>query len=260
MQLSSADLEEFGSDLSHVGAGYHNRRNFFTGLLDMNFKIWGNEWDNAAALNSIIQRDGERVSTEDSVKIFNATSINVNLHSSTYHDGVNPFGDFVNPRTFEIASCRAFQLADERRHLNDCFVVGDEMVTFSSLQDFRDKAAHYLANPHERIEIAEAAHQRVLAQHTYEHRMLELLGVIAGRNSAWIPRGGGLPTAEEIIRQEEPGSELTQVMQRFVGHGPLTLEDISTEIEKGEGELTRSEAMILLLNEFRRWGLEKGVL
>jgi hypothetical protein len=49
-------------------------------------------------------------------------------------------------------------------------------------------------------------------------------------------------------------------MQRFEGSGPMTLEDISTEIEKAEGELTRTEAMILLLNEFRRWGLEKGVL
>jgi spore maturation protein CgeB len=260
LQLSPADMEEFGSDLSHVGAGYHNRRNFFAGLLDLNFKIWGNEWDAAAALNSVIQRDGERVTTEDSVKVFNATSINVNLHSSTYHDGVNPFGDFVNPRTFEIASCRAFQLVDERRYLNDCFAEGSEMITFSSLQDFREKAAHYLANPHQRIEIAEAARQRVLAQHTYEHRMLELLGLIAGRNPAWIPRGGGLPTAEEIIKQEKPGSELAQVMQRFEGCGPMTLEEISTEIEKGEGALTNTEAMILLLNEFRRWGLEKGVL
>ena len=49
-------------------------------------------------------------------------------------------------------------------------------------------------------------------------------------------------------------------MQRFVGKGPLTLEGVAEEIERGKGELSRTEAMILLLNEFRRWGIEKGVM
>lgn len=29
-------------------------------------------------------------------------------------DGVEPYGDFVNPRTFESAACGAFQLVDSR--------------------------------------------------------------------------------------------------------------------------------------------------
>ena len=261
LQLSRSKLQEFGSDLSHVGAGYHNRRQFFAGLLDLDFKIWGSEWDNAGILNRAIQREGERVSTEDTVKIFNATRININLHSSTYHSGVNPFGDFINPRTFEIACCGAFQVVDEREYLLEIFQRDSEITTFSSLQELRDKALYYLEKPQERKQIAAAARERVLSQHTYEHRMLELLGVIAGRNPGWSPHSGGLPTAEEIIRQEgNPESDLAKVMQRFTDRGPLTLEDIAVDIEKDEGELSRTEAMILLLNEFRRWGLEKGVL
>lgn len=260
LQLTTSEQEEFGSDLSHVGAGYHNRRQFFSGLLDFDFKIWGSEWDNPGPLSHVVQRHGERISTEDSVKIFNATRININLHSSTYHEGVNPFGDFLNPRTFEIACCGAFQLVDERRYLSENFDVGSEIISFANSNEFREKASHYLEQPEEREEIAAAARQRVLARHTYDHRLLEMLGVIAGRSPDWEPCAGGLPTAEEIIHQAGSESDLAGVMQRFVGRGPLTLEDVASEIEGSGGELSRTEAMILLLNEFRRWGLEKGVM
>ncbi len=260
LELTPEEIAEFGSDLSHVGAGYHNRRDFFAGLLDFDFKIWGSDWEKAGPLSHIIQRDGERIPTEDTIKIFNASKINVNLHSSTYHSGVNPFGDFLNPRTYEIAACGAFQLVDERRYLAENFEVGTEVVTFNSLQDMRDLAREYLEKPEERAEIAAASRQRVLKEHTFEHRLRELMGVIAGRYPEWKPKGGGLPTAEELIRAAGEDSEMVAVMERFIGKGPLTLEDVAADIEKGEGEFTRTEAMILLLNEFRRWGLEKGVM
>jgi len=260
LELTAEEQSEFGSDLSHVGAGYFNRREFFTGLLDYDFKIWGSEWENSGVLRKIVQRGGERISTEETVKIFNATKINVNLHSSTFHSGVNPFGDFLNPRSFEIAATGAFQLVDQRVELGENLAIGTEVDTFTSLKEFREKANYYLENPQMRIEMAEAARSRVLQEHTYEHRMSELLGVIAGRCPKWQPKGGGLPTAEDLIAEVGEDSELGEVMQKFVGRGPMTLEEIATEIEKGEGELKRTEAMILLLNEFRRWGLEKGVV
>ncbi len=260
LELTSQERKIYGSDLSHVGAGYHNRREFFNGLLDFDFKIWGNEWDNCGPLLRVLQRRGERISTEETVKIFNAAKINVNLHSSTYHSGVNPFGDYLNPRTFEIASCGAFQLVDERAYLTENFTPDEEIVTFASREEFRDKAKFYLEHEDKRRKIAAAGRARTLREHTYQHRMLELMGVICGRRPDWKPKGGDLPTAEELIRQAGEDSELAQVMRRFVGRGPLTLDGIAGEIEREKGELTRTEAMILLLNEFRQWGIEKGVV
>lgn len=259
VNLSPAQIREFGSDLSHVGAGYHNRRLTFLKLLDHDFRLWGNDWDNCGPLTSILQRGGARLSTEESVLVFNASRVNLNLHSSTYHDAVNPFGDFVNPRTFEIGACGGFQLVDERSLLGECFKT-DEIVTFRDLKELRDKVDYYLTHTEERRRIAETCRNRVLAEHTYSHRMLELLGIIAGSDPEWRPRAGGLPTAEEIIRQAGEDSELAKVMRRYQSSEPLTLEDLSWRIERGGGELSRTEAMILLLNEFRRWGLEKGVL
>ena len=44
----------------------------------------------AEGLTRVLQRNGARIDTDDAVRIFNATAINLNLHSSTYHDGVDP--------------------------------------------------------------------------------------------------------------------------------------------------------------------------
>jgi spore maturation protein CgeB len=259
-KLTPEELQTFSSDVSHVGAGYYNRRHLFTGLLDYNFKIWGSDWEKAGILDQAIQRQGARISIEETCKIFSATTININLHSSQYHEGVNPFGDFINPRTFELGGCGAFQLVDQRKYLAENFEIGSEIETFGDLQELRDKIDYFLAHGEERQMIAIAAHQRILAEHTYDHRLSEMMGVIAAAKPDWEPRAGGLPTAEEIIRQAGEDSELAGVMRRFIGKGPLTLEDVAQDIEQGEGELVRAEAMILLLNEFRRWGLEKGVM
>jgi spore maturation protein CgeB len=260
IELTPNEMEEFDSDISHVGAGYYNRRQLFPALLDYQFKLWGNDWEDSGSLRDVLQREGARLSTEETVKVFNATRININLHSSTYHEAVNPQGDFINPRTFEIAACGAFQLVDERLYLAENFRIGEEIATFANAGHLRDNVDHYLARPHERIQMAEAARRRILREHTYQHRLLELMGVIAGTHPQWTPRAGGLPSAEEIIREAGAESELGRVVQRFAGRGPLTLEDVSQEIERGGGNLSETEALILLLNEFRRWGLEKGVL
>jgi spore maturation protein CgeB len=259
LNLTTAEMREFGSDLSHIGAGYHNRRQTFIKLLDYDFRLWGNDWENCGPLAAALQRSGGRLSTNDCVKVFNASRINLNLHSSTYHEGINPFGDFLNPRTFEISACGGFQLVDQRSLIAESFT-GDEIAAFRDVKELRELINHYLAHPEERQKIAEAGRHRVLQEHTYSHRMLEMLGVISGSDPEWAPKSGGLPTPEEIIRQAGAESELGRVMQRFQGEGPMTLEGLSAKIEHSNGDLNRTEAMILLLNEFRRWGLEKQVL
>ena len=250
VELSSADLREFGSDVSFVGAGYYNRRKMFEGLADLDFRIWGNEWGGCDALREFIRRDGGRVPTEDIVKVFTASRINVNLHSSTYHEGVNPDGDFVNPRTFEIASCGGFQLVDFRSDLPRFFEVGKEIVCFEDLGDLRDKIAHYLGHFEEREAIAERGRRRVLRDHTYEHRMRAMIGFIvrSGFQSPW----------KAARRREDPGllaaeagpdTELGKYLARFAGHPALSLSDVVREIRSGKGDLSRVERVFLAMNE-----------
>ncbi|MBW2123977.1 MAG: DUF3880 domain-containing protein, partial [Deltaproteobacteria bacterium] len=83
--LNDRERKRYGSEVSFVGAGYYNRRVFFEGLLDLDFKIWGTEWDLLSPLSRAVQEGGRRVTAREAVKIFNGSAINVNLHSSTYH-------------------------------------------------------------------------------------------------------------------------------------------------------------------------------
>jgi len=253
MVLDAKDLAEFGSDVSFVGAGYYNRRQLFKGLVDLDFRIWGNDWEKSPELWPFLQREGARVSTEDSVKVFNASRININLHSSSCHEGVNPNGDFVNPRTFEIAACGAFQLVDPRSGLSDFFRIGEEIVCFESLTDLRSKISRYMKDPEERKAIAERGMLRVQMEHTYERRMEEMI--------SFIIRSGFHPPWREERRREDPDrliaeagadTELGKYLGRFAGTRNLKLSDIIQDIRERGEDLSRVEWIFLAMEAFRK--------
>ncbi|MBI5057052.1 MAG: glycosyltransferase [Nitrospirae bacterium] len=250
VEMPDDERDYYGSDISFVGAGYYNRRNLFKGLLDHDFKIWGTDWDMNSPLAQCVQRAGERVDTDEIVKIFNASKININLHSSTYHNGINPFGDFVNPRTFEIAACGAFQLVDSRSELADLFEAGKEIIVFEGLEDLKQKITYYLDNPAERESIAESAKQRVLRDHTYEHRMVEMLEYLADNGftpALWEQEG---EIVERLIEEAGRDTELGEYLSRFPSRERMTLSDIVKDIEESEGDLNIPETLFLTMNEF----------
>jgi len=250
LDLTEEELHEYGSDLSFVGAGYYNRRNLFLRLIDFDLKIWGNEWEGALPLLRYIQRKGERVSTEETVKIFNASKINLNLHSSNRHEGINPYGDFVNPRTFEIAACGAFQLVDYRRDLPRFFNLSEELVCFQDVEDLRKKISYFLARPTEREEIARRARQRVLREHTYKKRMQELMSFLLDRGFKGSGRLPGKYLVRDLLREARKDRELASYLARFLTKKhSLTLTDIVSEIRQGKGGLTKPETIFLMLEE-----------
>ena len=158
-----------------MGAAYHNRVQSFPRLLGHDFKIWGTGWNIESPLGKRLQNNNKRVTTDETVKIYNAGKINLNLHSSTFHYGINPEGDFVNPRTFEIAACKGFQLVDSRSDLKNLFDVGEEIITFQSLDELKDQINYFLEDPDLRNVIANRSYKKVLNEHTIEHRMQEML-------------------------------------------------------------------------------------
>lgn len=260
VEISPAERSEFGSEISFVGAGYYNRQHFFLQLLDQDFKIWGTEWNAASPLGRAMPRKNERISTEDCVKIFNASAVNINLHSSSYHTAVNPYGDFVNPRTFEIAACGAFQLIDPRSELPELFDIGREIITFSDIGELRRKVKHYLERPDERLAAAEAGRQRVLREHTYRHRMEKMLEKIASAEPALRGRRENPNLARNLVKAAGADQELKEFFQRFESEEELSVDNIARHIRKGKGELTKTEGVFLLMKEFQDWAREKKVI
>lgn len=205
VKLSAAEQAEYGCDISFAGAGYLNRNQLFSGLTDYRFKIWGVNWT-ARELQGLVCRPDERFSPEQFAKIVAASKINLNLHSSANHPGVDPQCDAINPRVFEIAACRGFQVCDPCHGLERYFDLRAEIPAYRDLGELRRLIDHYLAHPDERAEIAARARERALREHTYEKRAQEMLDHIFQRHGARI--------AQKAVRVERTVAEVAE----RVGH------------------------------------------
>lgn len=248
-ELSPAERRRYGSAVSFMGAGYPNRRLAFRHLAHLDLKIWGSEWDGETLLASLVQDGGARIEPEQAVKIFNASTINLNLHSSIRAEELVPTGDFVNPRTFELACCGAFQLVDRRRLLGELFAP-DELATFTTIPELLDMIAHYLAHPDERNALAAKARERVLAAHTYQHRMAELIGFVRARRPGWPSPGSTMSLPDTL-----PGDlreELAELLQRLELPADAAFEDVVIRLRQQSGVLSPLETSLLFLDEWRR--------
>ena len=255
LELTQAEREEYGSDVSFVGAGYVNRREIFPRLLghEWTFKLWGNEWDGAADLTSVLQRNGARIDTDTCQKVFNASVVSLNLHSWA-GTGLDPDGDFVNPRTFELAACGAFQLTDRRSLLPD-LLTANEVATVSSPDELPGEITRWLREPEQRVAMAAQARQRVLAEHTYAHRMRDLLsqlGIASPDRIGSILRGDRQAEALASTAADSFPS-LASSLRTFPSTQRVELKQLAAQIRSRRpmGTLSREDLMVLMLDEYR---------
>jgi len=86
--------------------------------------------------------------------------------------------DGVNCRFFEVLGSGAFMLCDDKPAVADLATPGTEVVTFRSVKEAAEKIQYYLAHPEERWAIAQAAYERAIRSHTYEHRIQSVLSLL----------------------------------------------------------------------------------
>jgi spore maturation protein CgeB len=253
LKLSADERAKWGSPISFVGAGYHNRQQMFASLAYEPFKIWGSEWPLCKPFDRLVQEQSRRIAPEEYIKIFNSTDVNLNLHSSTERDGVDPFGDFLNPRTFELAACSAFQLVDERSLLSEAFDIGKEMITFRNAADLKEKIHYYLKHPEERAAIAEKARARVLKDHTYDQRLEQMLSIIYASKYEQLRAKEDSSPWSTMIARAAPYQELHERCQRAFDRGEEPILDaLISDIVTGNGKLTETEQKLLFMFHVRK--------
>jgi spore maturation protein CgeB len=249
LSLTPEQKARWGSPLSFVGAGYYNRQQVFASFAELPMKIWGTEWPDCKPFTELVQERGRRLTPEEYIKIFNATDININLHSSTERGDVDPGGDFVNPRTFELASCGAFQLVDERSLLPEVFESGKELVTFKDSKDLKEKISHYMNKPTERAQIGAAARARVLRDHTYEARLKQMLSIIYGSKFETLNNRQLSSPWHAMIRRTEKYPELQARCKAAHARGEMPkLDGLVADVITGQGKLTETEQKLLFLH------------
>jgi len=106
---------------------------------------------------------GEKLS-----QVYEQSAINLNATSLQMQTA-------VNQRVFDVPASGGFILTDAQEDALLHFEHGKELVTYQSPEELKDKVDYYLNNETCRLKIIEAGHRRVLASHTYKHRLVELV-------------------------------------------------------------------------------------
>jgi spore maturation protein CgeB len=133
-----------------------------------------------------------RVSTSEMIRTFQESSINLNLanssaspvHEVVYRKIMRIGGGFgqrppqIKGRTFEIPGCGGFQLTESVPHLEKYFEVGREIATYSSTNDLTKQVRYWRSNDEERANVARAGFERVMREHTYDHRFEEIFRIV----------------------------------------------------------------------------------
>ncbi len=87
-------------------------------------------------------------------------------------------GHANNMRLYEATGVGALLLTEAAPNLADLFEPGVEVVAYRDADDLVRQLRRYLADPDARREIAAAGQRRTLAEHTYAHRMRELVPIL----------------------------------------------------------------------------------
>lgn len=86
----------------------------------------------------------------------------------------------VTMRVFEGAAAGALVLTDPVQNgFDELFEPGKEVIVYQDDDDLVAKVDYYLAHPQEREAIARAGQARTLAQHTYRHRVQQILEIMS---------------------------------------------------------------------------------
>ena len=83
-----------------------------------------------------------------------------------------------NMRLFEATGVGAFLLTDFKDNLHTLFAPDREVAVWRSVDDCLEAIDHHLGDDFSRAAIAQAGQARTVAQHTFRHRVIEILGFV----------------------------------------------------------------------------------
>jgi spore maturation protein CgeB len=144
-------------------------------------KVYGTGWktrrwhDYARRLRILSRRSYEklvnstRIPQEEMIRHFQRSRINLNLSASS-----QMIHNQIKGRNFEIPACEGFQISGPADRIEEYFVPDREIVLYKSVDHLVEIIRYYLENEEQRAAVASASYERVIKEHTYEHRFREL--------------------------------------------------------------------------------------
>ncbi len=152
-------------------ASMKKRKRIIAGLMDQGIEMFGDPegWKHLL---------GPRIITHPNIDyrnnlrdIYGKICININITSCQMPSG-------VNQRVFDVPLAGSFVLSDDQKDLRDLFDVPKEAIVYENLTDLKEKIRYYLSHENERRSIITAAQTRINSEHTYSHRIKNILQLL----------------------------------------------------------------------------------
>ncbi len=179
--LTDDEKRKYESNITFVGTVIPVREKVLEALVDLGLNVWGpasniyGTWmDKKSKLFKSYK--GGPVFGEEVIKIYNASKIVFSL-DSLWGDRIFA----VTPRVFEVAGCGAFHLCNCNRQMQRLLEVGSEIVCYKDVEDLRQLCMYFLEHADERAVIACNGQKKVYKNHTYAHRIAEMISFIKSK-------------------------------------------------------------------------------
>lgn len=135
-------------------------------------QFFGYGADSLDADSPIRQRHHGEVWGLDMYRALARSKVTLNRHINVAENNAN------NMRLYEATGVGSLLITDRKDNLGEIFEVGKEVVAYSSQEEAAELIRYYLDHPEEAAAIARAGQARTLREHTYRHRMEELVPVL----------------------------------------------------------------------------------
>lgn len=163
--------DQYACDIVVVGNIYPYREHILDRLPpSINLRIYGNLSRYVRSERVRRAYTGRYVTKREKALAFGRAKIVLN----TLH-----YGEIrsLNARLFEATACGGFVLTHASPALDQCFVPGEEVIAFETPAELVDAISAYLADDETRRRVAARGQQRSHQDHTYAHRLREILGI-----------------------------------------------------------------------------------
>ncbi|MBO5166783.1 MAG: glycosyltransferase [Lachnospiraceae bacterium] len=104
-------------------------------------------------------------------KVFHCSRINLNITMKSIQTG-------LSQRIWDVLGCRGFLLTNYQSEIPEYFEIGTDLECYENTAELLEKVQFYLTHDDIRQAIAENGYQKVKAQHTYIHRVLQILKTV----------------------------------------------------------------------------------
>jgi len=168
--VTDQDRRDYDYDVCFIGVPFEKRVEIFENLREYKLGVFGDHWDTYFMIKGMKtppyykgKATGETVN-----KIYLSSKIVLNIHHPQSIEG-------LNTRTFDIPACGAFEMVDYKKNIEKHFEIDKEIVTFKNINELKSKIDFYLRNDDLRKIISENGRQRVRNEHTWVHRLNDVI-------------------------------------------------------------------------------------